>query len=160
VRRVVRKVASVLAEDGLARRHLSFIADELEQRVAQGVRHAGNLSRVRRLPDERARLERAKARLDRLSLYPQPVSLDRVHVVVAPRFFRLPGFGRYRGYALWRTIVVREWTASDDLLTHELCHVWQAQHRPLVQLLAWARYPYRENPFEQEARAAVDATRV
>jgi hypothetical protein len=27
-------------------------------------------------------------------------------------------------------------------------------------LLAWARYPYRENPFEQEARAAVDDTRV
>jgi hypothetical protein len=115
---------------------------------------------VRRLPDERARLERAKARLDRLSLYPRPVSLDRVRVVVAPRFFRLPGFGRYRGYALWRTIVVRERTASDDLLTHELCHVWQAQHRPLAQLLAWARYPYRENPFEQEARAAVEATRV
>jgi hypothetical protein len=114
---------------------------------------------VRRLPDERARLARAKARLDRLSLYPQPVSLDGVRVVVAPGFFRLPGFRRYRGYALWRTIVVREAAASDDLLTHELCHVWQAQQRPLAQLVAWLRYPYRANPFEREARAAVESTR-
>jgi hypothetical protein len=115
---------------------------------------------VRRLPDERARLERAKARLDRLRLYPKPVSLAGVRVLVAPAFFRLPGFRRYRGYALLRTILVREATASDDLLTHELCHVWQAQHRPVAQLLAWARYPYRENPFEREARAAVESTRV
>jgi hypothetical protein len=114
---------------------------------------------MQRLPDARARLERAKARLDRLSLYPEPVSLDGVRVVVAPPFFRLPGFRRYRGYALWHTILVRDATASDDLLTHELCHVWQAQHRPLAQLTAWARYPYRENPFEREARAAVESTR-
>jgi hypothetical protein len=114
---------------------------------------------VRRLPDERARLARAKARLDRLSIYPRPVALSRVRVYVAPGFFRVPGFRRYRGYAFWRTIVVRNAAASDDLLTHELCHVWQAQHRPLAQLLAWARYPYRQNPFEREARAAVEATR-
>ena len=101
----------------------------------------------------------AKARLDRLSLYPHPVELDGVRVLVARAFFRVPGFRRYRGYALWRTIVVKDADASDDLLTHELCHVWQAQHRPLAQLVAWARYPYRENPFEREARAAVEATR-
>lgn len=115
---------------------------------------------MHRLPDERARLERAKSRLDRLSLYPEHVSLRGVRVLVAPEFFRLPGFRRYRGYALWRTILVREPTASDDLLTHELCHVWQAQQRPFAQLAAWARYPYRENPFEREARAAVESTRV
>jgi hypothetical protein len=114
---------------------------------------------VRRLPGEHARLLQAKSRLDRLGLYPQPVSLDRVRVFVAPSFFRVPGFRRYRGYAFWRTIVVRDETASDDLLTHELCHVWQAQHHPLAQLYAWARYPYRRNPFEREARAAVEATR-
>jgi hypothetical protein len=114
---------------------------------------------VRRLPDERDRLARAKARLDRLSLYPEPVSLDGVRVIVSPTFFRLPGFRRYRGYAFWRTIVVRDANASDDLLTHELCHVWQAQQRPLAQLLAWVRYPYWQNPFEREARAAVEATR-
>jgi hypothetical protein len=114
---------------------------------------------MRRLPDERRRLTAAKARLDRLSLYPRPVSLRRVRVFVSPTFFRVPGFRRYRGYALWRTIVVRGADASEDLLTHELCHVWQAQHRPLAQLWAWLRYPYRANPFEREARAAVESTR-
>ena len=115
---------------------------------------------MRRLPDERSRLQSAKSRLDRLRLYPKPVSVEHVRVLVVPTFFRLPGFRRYRGYALRRTILVREATASDDLLTHELCHLWQAQHRPVAQLLAWARYPYRENPFEREARAAVESTRV
>lgn len=114
---------------------------------------------MRRLPDEHARLERAKARLDRLELYPSPVRTDRVRVLVAPWAFRVPGLRRYRGYALWRTILVRDAAASDDLLTHELCHVWQAQHRRLAQLAAWARYPYRSNPFEREARAAVESTR-
>jgi hypothetical protein len=114
---------------------------------------------MRRLPNERERLARAKARLDRLDLYPHPVALRRVRAWVAPGFFRIPGFRRYHGYALWRTILVRRPEASDDLLTHELCHVWQAQHRPLAQLWSWLRHPYRENPFEREARAAVDATR-
>jgi hypothetical protein len=114
---------------------------------------------MRRLPDERRRLAAAKARLDRLALYPEPVSLRRVRVLVWPFFFRLPSLRRYHGYALWRTILVRSADASEDLLTHELCHVWQAQHRRLAQLWAWVRYPYRENPFEREARAAVASTR-
>jgi hypothetical protein len=114
---------------------------------------------MRRLPDETARLAAAKARLDRLPLYDRPVSLGRVRVLVAPEAFRLPGMRRYRGYALWRTILVRDEAASDDLLTHELCHVWQAQRRPFSQLWAWVRYRYRENPFEREARAAVEASR-
>ena len=114
---------------------------------------------VRTPPHERERLERAKARLDRLELYDVPVSLARVRVVVEPRLFRLPGFRRYHGYAFWRTIVVRDESASSDLLTHELCHVWQAQRRPLAQLWAWLRYSYRTNPFERDARAAVSSTR-
>ncbi|HZB22577.1 MAG TPA: hypothetical protein VE444_01905 [Gaiellaceae bacterium] len=114
---------------------------------------------MRRLPDERARLERAKTRLDRLELYRHPVRIGGVRVFVSRAFFRLPGMRGYRGYALWRTIVVRDADASDDLLTHELCHVWQAQHRRLAQIAAWARYPYRQNPFEREARAAVESTR-
>lgn len=114
---------------------------------------------MHRLPDERARLEAAKARLDPLALYERPVSLRCVRVLVAPAVFRLPGMRRYRGYALWRTILVRDADASADLLTHELCHVWQAQRRPLAQLWAWLRHPYRENPFEREARAAVEASR-
>ena len=114
---------------------------------------------MRRLPDERRRLAAAKARLDRLSLYPRPVSLDGVRVLVASSLFRAPGFRRYHGYAFFRTILVRDPNASEDLLTHELCHVWQGQHRRVAQLWAWARYPYRENPFEREARAAVVSTR-
>jgi hypothetical protein len=81
-------------------------------------------------------LGRAKARLDRLSLYPRPVRTERVRIVVSPLFFRLPGLRRYRGYALWRTIVLRDADASEDLVTHELCHIWQMQHRPLAALVA------------------------
>ncbi len=53
-----------------------------------------------------------------------------MRVVVAPWFFRIPGFRRYSGYALWRTILLKSRSASDDLVTHELCHIWQMQHRP------------------------------
>ena len=98
-----------------------------------------------------------------MKLYPEPVRIERVRVVVWPFFFRLPGLRRYRGYALWRTIVLRErvgGTASDDLLTHELCHVWQMQHRPVAAMVAWLRYGYRETPFELEARRAVRETRA
>jgi hypothetical protein len=105
------------------------------------------------------RLQRAKARLDGLDLYPEPVRLAGVRVVVLPWVLRLPGLRRYEGYALRRTILLRSAGASDDLLVHELCHVWQMQHRPLESMFAWLRYPYRENPFEREARRAVELTR-
>jgi hypothetical protein len=82
-----------------------------------------------------------------------------VRVVVVPRLFRLPGVRRHDGYALRRTILLRSADASDDLLTHELCHVWQMQHRPLAAVFAWLRYAYLENPFEREARRAVELTR-
>lgn len=85
--------------------------------------------------------------------------LAGVRVVVLPWVFRLPGLRRYEGYALQRTILLRSADASDDLLVHELCHVWQMQHRPLESMFAWLRYPYRENPFEREARRAVELTR-
>ena len=108
----------------------------------------------------RAALARAKARLDPLRLYPEPVSLRRVRIVVAPRFFRLPGFRRYHGYTLVRTILVRRPDPSDDLVTHELCHVWQMQHRPLHVCWSWLVHSYRGNPYEVEARSAVAATRA
>ena len=110
-------------------------------------------------PALRAALARAKARLDTLDLYPEPVSLRRVRVVVAPWFFRIPGFRRYHGYALVRTIVVRRPDPSDDLVTHELCHVWQMQHRPLHMVWSYLTTRYRENPYEREARWAVQQTR-
>lgn len=110
-------------------------------------------------PAARAALARAKERLDRLALYPEPVRLDGVRIVVSPLFFRLPRLRRYHGYALWRTILVRRPDPSDDLITHELCHIWQGQHRRRRMLWAYATTRYRENPFEREARRAVAATR-
>ena len=110
----------------------------------------------------RETLERARERLDRLDFYPRPVRLDGVRVVVAPWFFRIPGLRRYHGYALWRTILLRYppgERASDDLLTHELCHIWQMQNRPGRVLWAWLTHRYRNNPYELEARRAVELTR-
>jgi hypothetical protein len=101
----------------------------------------------------------AKARLDRLDYYPSPVRSERVRVVVAPWFFRIPGFRRYAGYALWRTILLRRRNPSDDLLTHELCHIWQAQNRPVHVTLKHLTTRYRSNPYELEARRAVAETR-
>jgi hypothetical protein len=108
------------------------------------------------------RLERAKARLDRLDLYPRPVSLEGVRVLTVPWFFRLPYLRRFDGYALWKTILLRRSLAdtSDDLLTHELCHLWQGQHRRWHQLLTYATTRYERNPYEVEAREAVAATRA
>jgi hypothetical protein len=111
------------------------------------------------LSDLGGALERAKARLDRLDYYPSPVDVTRVRLVVAPWFFRIPGFRRYAGYAFWRTIVVKRADVSDDLVTHELCHVWQGQHRPWHVLWTWATTRYAENPYELEARRAVAETR-
>jgi len=104
-------------------------------------------------------LERAKSRLDRLRLYPQPVRIDRVRVLVAPRLFRLPWFRRFDGYAAWETVFVRIAPVDEDLLCHELCHVWQMQHHPLSMPLSYLRARYDRNPYEAEARGAVEATR-
>ena len=114
-------------------------------------------------PAARAALGRAKARLDRLQLYPRPVRIEGVRVVVAPLFFRLPRLRRYTGYALWRTILLKRPPgagASDDLVTHELCHIWQGQHRRWHMLWTYATTRYRSNPYEVEARRAVAETRV
>jgi hypothetical protein len=114
---------------------------------------------LRRLPGERAALSRAKARLDRLTLYPEPVRIDGIRVLVAPLFFRIPGYGRFHGFTLVRTILVRRPDVSDDLITHELVHAWQMQHAPVRATIGWFRYPYRQNPYEIEARKAVADTR-
>jgi len=106
----------------------------------------------------------AKERLDRLSLYPQPVSVRGVRVWTLPWLFRLPRMRRYDGYALPWTILLRDrpgsGTASEDLVCHELCHVWQMQHHPLRVFRAWLTCSYEENPYELEARDAVEATRM
>jgi len=113
------------------------------------------------MPEElAAALARAKARLDRLDYYPAPVRLEGVRARVAPWFFRIPGFRRYSGYALRRTILLKQRAASDDLVTHELCHIWQMQHRPWHVTVTHLTTRYRRNPYELEARKAVAETRV
>ena len=108
------------------------------------------------------RLARAKARLDALTLYPRPVSLRRVRVVTVPAFFRLPLVRRFDGYAAWSLILLRRPLSgtSDDLLTHELCHVWQMQHHPVRMPLSYVRRGYDRSAFEAEARRAVAETRT
>ncbi len=106
-----------------------------------------------------AALARAKARLDTLDYYLEPVRVDRVRIRIAPWFFRIPGFRRYRGYALWRTILLKSPTLSEDLVTHELCHVWQGQHRALHVSWKHLTTRYKSNPYEIEARRAVEVTR-
>ena len=120
-----------------------------------------------RLPGEREALERAKGRLDRLALYPSPVDMRGVRIVVAPGLFRVPGFRRFRGYATRHLILLKRPLLDADLITHELCHVWQLQHRPLRVWMSYARPStfsadrgrYRANRYEREARAAVALTR-
>jgi hypothetical protein len=104
-------------------------------------------------------LARAKERLDRLDLYPRPVRIDRVRLLVWPWLFRLPWFRRFDGYAAWNTVLLRQPAAAagDDLVTHELCHVWQMQHRPVRMPLSYLR-GYARNPYEEEARHAVELT--
>jgi hypothetical protein len=89
------------------------------------------------------------------------VRIERVRVVVWPRLFRLPWFRRFDGYSAWNLIVLREpiEAAGDDLIAHELCHVWQMQHRPLRMPLSYIR-GYAANEYELEARRAVEETRT
>jgi hypothetical protein len=109
------------------------------------------------MPDPR--VLRAKGRLDALDWYPRPVRVDRVRVHVLPWLFALPWFRRFDGYALHGTILLRDADAPDDLVVHELCHVWQMQHHPLRVPLSYLRTGYARNPYEREARAAVTQAR-
>jgi hypothetical protein len=112
-------------------------------------------------PEARAAIERARRRLDGLDWYPRPVRTRLVCLFTVPWLFRLPWFRRFDGYALHETILLRcpPGVASDDLVTHELCHVWQMQHHPVRMPLSYLRTGYARNPYELEARRAVEATR-
>lgn len=106
-------------------------------------------------------MERAKARLDTLDWYPRPVRLRRtVRIVHAPWLFRLPGLRRFRGYTSWDVIFLKRPldVDGDDLVTHELCHVWQMQHHPLRMPLSFLVRPYSRNPYELQARRAAAVT--
>ncbi len=116
-----------------------------------------------RTPLETSAIARAKDRLDRLDFYPRPVDVRRVRIAHWPWLFRVPGFRRFRGYEFGPLIVIKMplSEASDDLIVHELCHVWQHQHKPLGMWLSYLHPTrgYRANPNEAEARAAVTLTR-
>jgi hypothetical protein len=115
---------------------------------------------VRRSPAERAAIGRAKARLDRLDLYAEPVRTGRVRILHVAWLFRLPWFRRFDGYTMWPLILLRGSLAeaSDDLIVHELCHVWQMQHHPLAMPLSYLWQGYASNPNEIEARRAAAET--
>jgi hypothetical protein len=106
-------------------------------------------------------LGRAQARLDTLDWYPRPVRMRFVRLVSAPWLFRLPWFRRFHGYTMWDLILLRGpvAAASDDLVCHELCHVWQMQHHPLRMPLSYLARGYARNPYELEARRAAEVTR-
>jgi hypothetical protein len=106
-------------------------------------------------------LARAKSRLDRLELYDRPVRIGRVRILCVGWLFRLPWFRRFDGYTMWNLILLRseQLAADDDLVCHELCHVWQMQHHPVRMPLSYLRHGYAQNPYEEEARRAAGAGR-
>ena len=116
---------------------------------------------ARRSPRELALLAAAKRRLDQLDLYPAPVRMRHVRVLSTPWLFRVPGFRRFRGYEVGPLILVRSplESVSEDLVVHELCHVWQHQHRALRMWSSYLWRGYRHNEHEVEAREAVRNTR-
>ena len=112
--------------------------------------------------ERRTALAEAKRRLDRLALYPEPVRIEGVRIRVTPWLFRVPGFRRFRAYATRRNIWLKRPRLDEQLIVHELCHVWQLQHEPLRVWLSYARpstfsrdrRAYRSNRYEAEARQA------
>ena len=115
---------------------------------------------MRRSPEEIEKIKRAKARLDQLDFYPEPVRIGHVRILHVPWLFRLPWFRRFHGYTLWPAVILLRdplESVSDDLIVHELCHVWQLQHHPIAMPLSYLWRGYANNPNELEARAAAAA---
>jgi hypothetical protein len=110
--------------------------------------------------EKRRALRGAKERLDRLTLYPRPVSLRGVRIWIVPWLFRVPWFRRFDGYAAHWTVLLRSRAllADDVLVAHELCHVWQMQHHPVRMPLSYVLRGYDENPYEDEARRAASGS--
>jgi hypothetical protein len=106
---------------------------------------------------ERGAIERAAARLRPQALYPTPLDTRRVRILHVPWLFRLPWFRRFRGYNMGHLILLRAPLAEvpDDLVTHELCHVWQDQDHRLRMWASYLVHGYADNPHEVEARRAV-----
>ena len=111
---------------------------------------------------ERAHLARAQRRLATLDFYPTPVRMRHARILHARWLFRLPGFRRFGGYEVGPLILVKRPLddVGNDLITHELCHVWQDQHRRTYMWLSYLWQGYRDNEHEVEARAAARLTRA
>jgi hypothetical protein len=117
---------------------------------------------------ELAAIDRAWRRVKPLSLYPRPLDLRRVRILTAPWLFRLPWFRRFDGYTVWSKILLRDRLehVDEELITHELVHVWQGQHEWLRLWISYLkpstfwgeRSGYWENRYEREARCAVART--
>ena len=71
--------------------------------------------------------------------------MRNVRIVVAPWVFRIPGMRRFAGYTAWNLILLRS-SPGDNfrLVVHELCHVWQMQHHPIMPL-SFLRTGYAAN---------------
>jgi hypothetical protein len=103
-----------------------------------------------------------------LRLYPRQLDTKRVRILHTPRLFRLPWFKRFDGYTIWSVILIRRPLAdpNDDLITHEMVHVWQQQHGWLRMWLSYVKPSvlfgdgYWTNRYEVEARQAVESTRA
>jgi hypothetical protein len=119
-------------------------------------------------PAERSRIERAWRRIEPLALYPRPIDLSRVRILSTPWLFSLPWFRRFDGYTIWSKLLLRQplEQVDDDLITHELVHVWQGQHEWVRLWLSyvkpstfWGEHSgYWGNRYEVQARAAVAGT--
>ena len=117
---------------------------------------------------ERSAIARAWKRIEPLALYPRPLDVSRVRIHSTPRLFDLPWFRRFDGYTVWSSILLRDRLeqVDDDLITHELVHVWQGQHEwPRLWMsyvkpsTFWGdRSGYWQNRYELEARDAVART--
>ena len=107
---------------------------------------------------ERDHLARAARRLDSIGLH---VDMRRVRILHAPWLFRIPGFRRFGGYEIGPLIFVKRPLAqvSNDLITHELTHVWQDQNRRVRMWLSYLWQGYRNNEHEVQAREAAAGTR-
>ena len=88
-------------------------------------------------PRNGPRSQRAKATLDQLGFYPEPVNIDHVRILHVPWLFRLPWFRRFHGYEMGPLILLKFPLAqvSPSLIAHELCHVWQDQDHRLQDVV-------------------------
>jgi len=111
---------------------------------------------LRKTPEERQALERAKATLDTLDFYPRKVKIDHVRILHVPALFRLPWFRRFHGYEMGPLILLKYPLdqVSPGLIAHELCHVWQDQDHRLKMWWSYVRGGYANNRHELEARQA------